>query len=552
MIGYDRTDQVLNEFFPRVVEGADHPDLGAFGLGQLTRTTLGVDALALEIGSSIRLDVSPTIVSETSVGVQYNSERTATGVILASEFAAVGLTAVGAAASRVADGTFIQDKSLGIYVQQQFEWMNRRFFTVAVRGDSHSAFGADIDPQIYPKVSGAWVLHEEPFWNVPGVSSFRIRAAWGKAGRQPATFAAISLYQPQTGSGGAASFTPGSVGNSELAPEVGTEIEMGFDAGIFEDRATVEFTFYNKSTKDALLTIQTPGSTGFLSSKFINAGEVRNRGVELAIDTDLWRSGAKWWDVRFQVAYNKNTLIDLGDVPATTGTQRLVEGFPIGGAWTKMIVDAEWVGDNATGMAINAQCQQSDGSVLPCDPNSTRDDVFRGSRDPEWLGSVFTSFSVSENLRFFANVDWKSGFVMQSTTIGATHSSLFNTLAMNGFPQEGILPDPIVRYGVNLGGSWNRQYGVFPGGFARLRQISVQYTLPPSFANRIGASRASVTLAGNNLWYLWQQTDDYFGVRVGDPEFGANTGGGAQYTTGGGNSDLLTGSRMTMTVRVGF
>ena len=574
IVGYDRTDQVLNEFFPRVAEGSDHPDLGSFGLGQLTRTDLGVDALALELGSSVRLDLSPAIVSETSVGLQYNSERTQTGTVLASNFAAVGLTAVGAAASRVADGTFIEDKSLGVYVQQQFEWENRRFFTVAARGDSHSAFGSNIDPQIYPKVSGAWVLHEEPFWDVGALSSFRIRGAWGKAGRQPNTFAALTLYQPQTGSGGAASFTPGSLGDPDLKPEIGTEIEMGFDAGILDDRFTVEFTFYDKTTKDALLTITPPGSSGFVGNssgraltKFINAGEVNNRGYELSLDTDLWRSGAKWWDIRIQAAYNKNELVSLGEVAPTTGSSRLVEGYPVGGLWSKMIVDAEWVGDNATGMAVNPQCEQQDGSVIACDTNSNRDDIFRGAGDPEWLGSVFTSFSVTDNLRFFANVDFKSGYIQSSTTIGATHSSLNNTLAMNGYPAggnvyrhdgtsgggDGLLPDPVVRYGVDDGGSrWRRQYGMFPAGFARLRQISAQYTLPPSLANRVGAERASVTLAGNNLWFLWQQTNYWYGMRVGDPEIGANTGSGAQYRTGGGNSDLLTGSRITATVRVGF
>ena len=80
----------------------------------------------------------------------------------------------------------------------------------------------------------------------------------------------------------------------------------------------------------------------------------------------------------------------------------------------------------------------------------------------------------------------------------------------------------------------------------------MQYTLPPSLANRIGAERTSITLSGNNLWFLWQQTELFHGVRVGDPEIGANTGSGAQYRTGGGNSDLLTGSRITATVRVGF
>ena len=331
--GYDRTDQILNEFFPRVVEGADHPDLGSFGLGQLTRTDLGVDALALEFGSSARFDLSPAIVSETAVGVQYNSERTTTGVVLASEFAAVGLTAVGAAASRSADGTFIEDKSLGVYVQQQFEWENRRFVTVAVRGDSHSAFGANIDPQIYPKVSGAWVLHEEPFWDVPVLSSFRLRGAWGKAGRQPATFAALTLYRPQTGSGGVSSFTPGSLGDPDLKPEIGTEIELGFDAGILDDRTTLEFTFYNKTTKDALLTITPPGSTGFVGdasgraiTKFINAGrgqQPRRRALDrhgpLAERREVVGSKDHWGIQQERAGLARRGVANLGQQQARRG-----------------------------------------------------------------------------------------------------------------------------------------------------------------------------------------------------------------------------------------
>jgi outer membrane cobalamin receptor len=78
-----------------------------------------------------------------------------------------------------------ENATVGAYVQQQFDWQQRLFLTGAVRADDNSAFGQDFDLVYYPKVSGAWVLSEEDFWNVDIVNQLRVRAAWGKAGQQP-------------------------------------------------------------------------------------------------------------------------------------------------------------------------------------------------------------------------------------------------------------------------------------------------------------------------------------------------------------------------------
>ena len=115
------------------------------------------------------------------------------------------------------------------YLQQQIGWQDRLFVTGAVRADDNSAFGKDFNAAIYPKLSAAWVVHEESFWNVPLVNAFRLRGAWGKAGRQPATFAAVSLYRPRPGPNNEPTLYPGALGNPDLGPEVGTEVELGFD-----------------------------------------------------------------------------------------------------------------------------------------------------------------------------------------------------------------------------------------------------------------------------------------------------------------------------------
>ena len=256
--------------------------------------------------------------------------------------------------------------------------------------------------------------------------------------------------------------------------------------------------------------------------------------------------------VGVNLAYNENTLVSLGGVEPTTGARRLTEGFPIGGVWSRVITSASWAGGVVGDTAIDPMCQQANGSVQLCDLTSRDDEIYRGASDPQWLGSVYSSFSPTQNLRFFANVDFKTDYMISSTIIGGPAWAFRATRAITGFPQEGIEPNAAAVWMVdeNPDGSWDNQMDIFPGGYARLREISAEYTLPDRLASLMGASRASFTVAGSNLWFLWIQSRRHFDMVIGDPEMGNNNT--VQYGTGGGNSVLLTQSRFTGTFRVTF
>src|SRR5690606_12686857 len=121
-----------------------------------------------------------------------------------------------------------ENKTLGVYVQEQISWKNRLFLTGAVRGDDNSAFGANFDFVVYPKISAAWVISVEPFFsNSSLISTLKLRAAWGKAGQQPNVFSAVQTYGPSVGASGTPTVTPLNVGNPDLKPEVTREIEAG-------------------------------------------------------------------------------------------------------------------------------------------------------------------------------------------------------------------------------------------------------------------------------------------------------------------------------------
>ena len=129
------------------------------------------------------------------------------------------MSTVGATGEKTSDESIIENNTVGVYIQQQIGWRDRLFLTAAVRADDNSAFGENFDLVYYPKVSGSWVLSEEPFWGLDFVDSFRLRAAYGESGQQPDAFDALRSFTTRSAPSGTATVTPDSPGNSELGPE---------------------------------------------------------------------------------------------------------------------------------------------------------------------------------------------------------------------------------------------------------------------------------------------------------------------------------------------
>jgi outer membrane receptor protein involved in Fe transport len=175
-----------------------------------------------------------------------------------------------------------QDKSLGLYLQEVLSINERIFLTGAIRFDDNSAFGSEFDLEKYPKFSATWTVSDESFWNLDAINSLRVRGAWGKAGRQPDTFAGRNQYDVIPGPGGTSAFQPSSPGNAEVGPEVSTEIELGLDLALFEDRLATEFTWFYTKNEDALLNASLAPSLGFRgnqpTSRSTSAGSTSGGG----------------------------------------------------------------------------------------------------------------------------------------------------------------------------------------------------------------------------------------------------------------------------------
>ncbi|HEY9517574.1 MAG TPA: SusC/RagA family TonB-linked outer membrane protein [Gemmatimonadaceae bacterium] len=484
--------------------------------GYLVRGLTDAGFRTFDYAATARFDLTPTITTSTSVGMQYYRRRIDATSVSGSMFAAPGQTSIDGVTQK--DEPFqslTANASLGYYAQEQIGWKDRRFLTLALRSDDNSAFGSDFDRVYYPKASVSWVLSEEPFWNASFINSLRLRAAYGETGAQPGAFTALRSYVAVAGPDGGAAVTPFSLGNPNLGPERGREFEAGADGSIWDDRLAVEFTYYNRRTTDAILDRQIAPSVGFASIQFINAGEIRNSGFELITRLTPVRNNTVTWDAQFAFASNSNKIIDLGipglDFVSAGQYVQHHEGYPVGSWFAKRVVSATL---DADGTAIDPMCDDGNGGTVACD---NAPDVFLGNGVPKREGSFSNTVTLWNKLRISGMLDFQRG---QYKLDGNTR---VRCLDISGRCPQIFFPErysPVEVYGA-------QHVSTYPfwliknASFVKLREISVSYELPDQWAQAARAQGASITVQGRNL-HTWTK---YTGLEPEANFLGGSRGG---------------------------
>ncbi len=473
----------------------------------------------LDYAGTVAASLTPMLGSATSWGFQYYNRQVWDTYSRGDNFATPTLTTVGAAAVNYGDEAWLENSTVGVYLQEQLDWDQRIFLTGAVRVDDNSAFGKNFDLAIYPKVSATWVLHEESFWRENPITQFRLRAAWGAAGQQPDAFAATRLYSTVTGPNDLPTITTSQFGNPDLGPERGEELEVGFDASFLEGRGELNFTQYWKTTKDAIVARPLAGSSGFPGTQFVNIGQVSNWGTEAALAFQVLTRDPVRWDLTLALTRMGNRVDDLGGLdrlPVRRAASH-VEGYPLASQFHYKILSADFVQGNK-GPVTNLMCDGGTGSdglrmggaPVPCDDAPL---VYFGPGEPTWSASLTSTFSLFRNLRVYTQVDGRGGNLQAHDLINGAHTTYTNTLA--SIEQT----DPIYMAYRQLR---RDPISLFNSGFVRFREVALSYSLPNSLAANFGADRASVKLSGRNLALLWQADKmmPYGGMKVPDPEQG--------------------------------
>jgi TonB-linked SusC/RagA family outer membrane protein len=512
-VGYDVVNRNDVQFFP-TGQVADYPDGdNSNRFGARTDNRFTVSQTSVDLGASARFRLTPEIGSRISVGGQFFRDLVRGNYASGRGLPAGSGTITGARTTEARDTT-IESRSIGTYVEEEVNLKERLFVTGALRFDDNSAFGQNFDATVYPKASASWLVSEEPFFKAGFLNTFRLRAAYGVSGQQPGTTDALRFFNavpgkrvgvPTTG----VSF--GSLGNKDLKPERSYEFEAGFDAGLFKDRVSLEFTFYTKLTRDALVERDIAPSLGAGQSQFINLSRIRNRGVELSISTRVLDTRSVAWDLTLSGSTAHNKILDLGVgvSPILLGFyQQHRAGYAAGGFWAPTFTYNDANGDGIIDLDPNRDGVTDDAEVALGDSA-----VFRGTAIPTREASLNSQLALfGGNVVFGTQFDYRGGHLVDNSLEQFRCFSIVNCRGL--YDRTAPLAEQAAAQATFLPGAGNSVAFLEPGWFIKLRELSLTFFAPDRWARMFRANRLSLTLAGRNLWTI----DDYSGV---DPEVNA-------------------------------
>lgn len=522
IIGADMSRTEGSQLYPRNEE--TWYGSAALNSGQVSEARRHYDVITVDWLSNATAHITDAVRADISVGAQYITERNdrtnATGTGLITNAA----RSVNAAAQLTGGGqSFNEEKSIGVFAQSQFGILDRLYLQVAGRLDRHSAFGAEADLFLSPKVGASYVLSDEPaIRNVlPDLfNTVRLRASFGTTGRSPGS-GALQTYSANpfliSNSNIGSGVIPANPGNAELKPERGQEIEAGIDLGLFNERLGVEVTYFNKVSKDLILARPLAPSAGFSSNPLVNIGELVNKGLEIAANAQLIARPDFGLDWRVAMNTLSNEVTDLGDVEAFGSMNRIEEGMPAYGFVTRRIV----------GYELDRVCPD-DPSEL-CQRAIVTDDVLPlGNLLPGFEGNTSATLSLFNTVRLYGQLDWKNDFYIYNNTdqFRERQFGQGERWVRRNDPAFGQTDEETLRrFGPFVtesgepiaAGNVNEAY-LEKGDFFRLREVSATITLPRQWAGFMRAQGASIQFAGRNLG-LWS---DYSGA---DPEVNTSTSG---------------------------
>jgi len=517
--GLDVINQEDTEFFPY---GYPYPQvpLGSKANARRTRREITVDYRAVFTRS-----LTERITSSTAAGAQGTFTHTASTRVSGRDFPGPGLSTASSGAVITGSEDLVDEVNAGIFFEETLGFSEKLFVTGALRIDGNSAFGDEFTHQTYPKASVAYNISESAFWPTRLLPTMKLRAAFGRSGLAPAQFAADRTWNPTRVLDGVPAVVPGNLGNPNLAPERSEELEIGFDAGLLDNRVGLVVTHYRQTTRDALLGVPTPPSLGFTGTQLTNIGKVRNDGWEIEL-RNLWLNRENInLETTLSISTNDNEVVDLGGTGGFShgfGAARAEEGRPVYGQYLPGTLVWDPVGRQHS---------------------LTGGPVYVGPAIPTHRGALSANLTLFGRFTVSGLVDWAGGHYVanltkQFQTQGRTGDEYLKLVeAPHGTPTPAA--DSLVNY-VN---TMRQSSFISRGDFVKLRELSLAYQVPNAWVQSfLPVSSMTIRLAGRNLLTF----TDYDGV---DPEVnwsGADNFVGAEFYT------VPPARRVSLSVRTTF
>ena len=398
----------------------------------------------------------------------------------------------------------------------QLGFNNYLYLDITGRNDWSSTLPSDNRSYFYPSVGFTWVVSD--MLELPEFVSFgKIRASYTKVGNDAAPYLINQTYS--FGQGGTNGFInrDGLQPAPDLKPEQTTSLELGLDWRFFNNRLGLDLTLYKTNTVNQLLVLALPTPSGF-SSKYINAGDIENRGVELSLNYIPVKSKNFNWDITLNFARNVNEIIKLdpqikqsflaGGYGRTAGPV-VAEGGSFGDIYTLRWANAADADGNAT--------YDPNGGKLWVDadgkPIVTTASEKIGNFNPDYTLGLNNSFNVG-NLFFSFLIDGRKGGVVVSGT-EANNAFYGNADYTTAYRDGGWTLDAIRQTGeanssaINAETFWTTVSGgryswgeffTYDATNFRIREVTLGY----AFGKKAFFNDIRLSLVARNLLFLYR------------------------------------------------
>ncbi len=435
----------------------------------------------------------------------------------------------------------------GYYASVSLGFKNMIFLDGTFRRDIASTLPKDNWAYNYPSISASFLFSEliDASWLTFG----KIRLNYAEVG-SPAPWGVVKdTYTPVAPfAGNSLVSVDHTKNNLNLKPERTKSLEAGLELSLFQNRLGFDLALYKTNTIDLITPIQVSFATGYME-KYLNAGEMENKGIELGINTTPVKTNNLSWVITLNWARNVNQVLSLPE-----GLQNLPINDGLQG-----------------GLTVNARVGEPYGALQGSDfvfhPESGRrivksngyyqlsptSDIVIGNINPDWTGGVHNALTY-KNIRLGFLIDIQQGgdifsldqWYGQGTGLypetvfindlgNPVRNSVYNvpldpssgqSPTAGGIILDGVLADGTENSKRVEGGDyrvwgWARypnSYFVYDASYVKLREVTLTYSLPKSLLDKTFIYGASVSFVGSNLWIIHKN------LPYADPEAGQSAG----------------------------
>lgn len=424
------------------------------------------------------------------------------------------------ARNSVTNRTVTQTRKQGVFASADFIWRDALTVSASARNDWSSTLPKENQSYFFPSVGAAAVLTS--LFNLPQAISFaKIRGSYALTGNDAEPYLLAQTYSYIAGGNTGYIVRDATKPFPSLKPEITTAQEVGLEAKFLNNRIGFDLTYYNSNSKNQLFRVNLSPASGW-SNEYINAGNVRNRGIELTLNVVPVRSGDFSWNIDLNYSRNVNKVLKLSDRLSTLTLAsdfmnfvRAEEGKALGQIYSRGFQRDEQgrikVGTNG----------------LPLVTSGT--DVRLGTSRPSWTGGVTNRFSYKGiNLSFL--ISGRIGGVVTSFTNAVIYADGVTEETLEG--RAGMVVPGVQADGsVNTVQTTAEKYWKFVGGRntpigeaftysasnIRMREMTLGYSLPQSVIGKSPFQNVSLSLVGRNLFFLMNKAKGF------DPELVAGS-----------------------------